>query len=132
MKAKAQEHGLDWQVDSAGTGSWHSGERPDSRSIHTARRHGIEIARQRARQIIPIDLERFDLILAMDETNYNNILALAENEEQRSKVNMIMNYLHPGENRNVPDPYWNNDGFEDVFQMLDAACDKIIQHFKVV
>lgn len=132
MKAKAQEHGLDWQVDSAGTGSWHSGERPDSRSIHTARRHGIEIARQRARQIIPIDLERFDLILAMDETNYNNILALAENEEQRSKVNMIMNYLHPGENRNVPDPYWNNDGFEDVFQMLDAACDKIIQHFNVV
>lgn len=132
MKTKAQKHGLDWQVDSAGTGSWHSGERPDSRSINTARHHGIEIESQRARQIASPDFDRFDLILAMDETNYRDILALAENEEQRNKVNMIMNYLHPGENHNVPDPYWNDDGFEAVFQMLDAACDKIVKHFKVV
>lgn len=130
MQAKAQAHNLPWEIDSAGTGSWHAGERPDSRSIRTGRNHGIDIARQRARQVKDEDFDRFDLILAMDSNNYADLLRLARTDEQRSKVAMIMNYLHPGENREVPDPYYHNGLFEQVYQLLDAACDQIIHSYK--
>ncbi len=96
LKEKIRERGLDWQVDSAGTGGWHAGEQPDPRSIQTARRHGIDLTDQRARQFRPADLEQFDLILAMDASNRSDILRSAGNEAQRSKVEMIMNFLYPG------------------------------------
>jgi len=130
MQAKAHAHQLDWKVDSAGTGSWHAGERPDSRAIHTGRNHGFDIARQRARQVRRDDFDNFDLILAMDSSNYEDLCGLAPTEEQRSKITMIMNFLHPGEDRDVPDPYYHNELFEEVFHMLDAACDRIIEQFK--
>ena len=130
MKAKVQAHNLDWKVDSAGTGAWHSGERPDSRSIHTGRSHGIEIAQQRARQVRQDDFDNFDLILAMDSSNYEDLLGLAKTDEQRGKIAMILNYLHPDENRDVPDPYYHNNLFEDVYQMLDAACSQIVERHK--
>ena len=125
LKAKLKEKKLTWQVDSAGTSSWHINSLPDSRSIAIARLHGIDITDQRARQFQESDLENFDLILAMDADNYNAILAKA-NKEQASKVKMILNYAYPTENRRVPDPYYN-DGFEQVYQLLDVACDQIIK-----
>ncbi len=125
LKAKLKEKKLNWQVDSAGTSSWHINSLPDSRSIAIARLHGIDITDQRARQFQESDLEDFDLILAMDADNYNAILAKA-NKEQASKVKMILNYAYPNENRRVPDPYYN-DGFEQVYQLLDVACDQIIK-----
>ena len=129
MENKVQQNGLDWQVDSAGTGAWHVGERPDSRSISTARQHGIDITRQRARQFKPQDLQNFDLVLAMDSTNYRDIRVLATTEEQEEKVQLIMNFVQPGFNQNVPDPYWDSNGFENVFKMLDEACQKIVDKF---
>lgn len=129
MQHKAQTRNLDWKVDSAGTGAWHAGERPDSRSIRTGRNHGIDIARQRARQVRQDDFDHFDLILAMDSNNYEDLHGLAQTDEQRSKIAMIMNFLHPGEDRDVPDPYYHNHLFEDVYHMLDAACDAVIQQF---
>jgi len=125
LKAKLKENNLEWQVDSAGTSSWHINSLPDSRSIAIARLHGIDITDQRARQFQASDLENFDLILAMDADNYNEIIAHA-NKKQVSKVKMILNYTYPGENRRIPDPYYN-DGFELVYQLLDAACDQIIK-----
>jgi len=125
LKAKLKENNLEWQVDSAGTSSWHINSLPDSRSIAIARLHGIDITDQRARQFQASDLENFDLILAMDADNYNEIIAHA-NKKQVSKVKMILNYTYPGENRRVPDPYYN-DGFELVYQLLDAACDQMIK-----
>ncbi|MCO6492291.1 MAG: low molecular weight phosphotyrosine protein phosphatase [Phaeodactylibacter sp.] len=127
MKHKLREHGLDWTVDSAGTGFWHVGEPPDPRSVSTARQHGLDISRQRARQIQPADLDDYDLILAMDSSNYKDILRLANGSRQETKVEMILNYVDPGSNRNVPDPYWNDDGFDRVFQMLDEACERVIE-----
>lgn len=129
MQAKAQANNLHWSVDSAGTGAWHAGERPDSRSIRTGRNHGFDIARQRARQVRKDDFDHFDLILAMDSSNYEDLLGLAQTDEQRSKIAMIMNFLHPGENRDVPDPYYHNQLFEEVYHMLDAACDAVIAQF---
>jgi len=125
LKQKVKKKELTWQIDSAGTSGWHIGELPDSRSISTAKQHGIDISDQRSRQLKASDLQEFDLILAMDTSNYNDILRLA-NKEQRDKVKMILNFAYPGENRAVPDPYYN-DGFEQVYQLLDIACDQLIQ-----
>ena len=128
MQNKINEHGLDWSIDSAGTGSWHVGEQPDPRSIEVARKYGIDITSQRARQFRAADLREFDLIYAMDSSNFRNILNKANSSEEEDKVKMIMNEVQPGYNQNVPDPYWDNDGFEQVYQMLDEACERIIEN----
>ena len=130
LQDKIQQNGLDWQVDSAGTGSWHVGKHPDPRSIAIARKHGLDISQQYARQFQADDLSRFDLIFAMDSSNYQNILKEATTENQKSKVQLIMNMAKPNYNQSVPDPYWDNDGFENVYQMLDAACAAIIEKYK--
>ena len=127
LKHKVEQHGLDWHVDSAGTGNWHVGELPDHRSIATARQYDIDITYQRARQFRTADFEHFDRIFVMDTQNYRDVLRLAQNDAQREKVQLILDLTHPGENRSVPDPYWDDDGFEHVFQLLDAACGKLIQ-----
>ncbi len=132
LKAKVREHGLDWEVDSAGTGSWHVGELPDPRSIATARKHGIDITDQRARQLRPEDLDEYDLILAMDRSNLRDILRLARNDEQRRKVRLIMEFADPDNAQDVPDPYWDDDGFEQVFQMLERAAEGIIAAYGAV
>ena len=127
MKKKVREHKLDWRIDSAGTGSWHIGHLPDPRSIEVARKYGIDITDQRARQFKPHDFDRFDLILPMDTSNYRDVLRHALTKEHEEKVQMIMNFLYPGKNQSVPDPYWNDDGFEQVYRMLDEACDKVVE-----
>ncbi len=127
LKEKVLQHGLNWSIDSAGTSGWHVGDSPDHRSIKVARNHGIDISSQRGRQLKAKDLEEFDLILAMDSSNYNDITRLASNKEERQKVRLILNYAYPGSNRSVPDPYWDDSGFEGVFQMLDHACDRMIE-----
>ncbi len=131
LKHKVRENGLAWTVDSAGTGSWHIGELPDVRSIAVAQKYGIDITDQRARQFQATDLEEFDLVLAMDSSNYQNILRLANKHEHKEKVALIMNFAQPGRNENVPDPYWDDQGFERVFRMLDQACDQLIEKFGV-
>ena len=129
LKHKLADHQLNWVVDSAGTGSWHIGELPDRRSIAVAKKNGIDISDQRARQFVSSDLEEYDLILAMDSSNYQNILRLSTAKNQEEKVELILNFSQPGFNGNVPDPYWDDDGFEQVFQMLEEACDAIIEHY---
>jgi len=113
-------------VDSAGTSSYHIGNKPDPRSIAIAKKKGIDITQQQARQFVKQDFLDFDIIYAMDNSNYNNIIALAENDKQKSKVNLILNESYPERNLDVPDPYYGGDkGFENVFNMLDEACNKI-------
>ena len=129
LKEKIKENNLDWTVDSAGTGSWHVGDRPDPRSIAVAATHGLDITTQRGRQLKRDDLENYDLIFAMDSSNYQNILKLATSDIQRKKVQLVMNMEKPGYNQNVPDPYWGDDGFEGVYQMLDRACTAIIEKY---
>ena len=118
-------------VDSAGTGGWHAGELPDKRSIATAKNKGLDITNQRARQFKISDFESFDYIYVMDNSNYKDVVALAPNEEAKSKVKLILNEIFPGENVDVPDPYYGGqDGFENVFNMLNEACDVIAGKLK--
>lgn len=111
-------------VDSAGTGSWHIDHQPDERSIAVAKKHNIDISKQKGRQFKKSDFDKFDYIYAMDNSNYQDIIELADNDTQRNKVQLILNELFPDENVDVPDPYYGvANGFEDVYQMLDETCD---------
>ncbi|MAL59434.1 MAG: protein-tyrosine-phosphatase [Flavobacteriaceae bacterium] len=115
-------------VESAGTGGWHVGELPDSRSIEIAKKHGIDITDQRGRKFSEYDFERYDVIYVMDNSNYRDVLKLANSDSEKKKVKLILNEIFPGENVDVPDPYYGgSQGFENVFQMLDDACEKIAQ-----
>ncbi len=115
-------------VDSAGTGSWHIGKQPDERSIAVAKKNGIDISAQRGKQFSQNDFENYDYIYVMDNTNYADVIKLAENEYQKGKVQLILNEMFPGENVDVPDPYYGTHfGFETVFKMLDQTCDNIAE-----
>ena len=114
-------------VDSAGTAAYHVGNLPDNRSIEVAKKHGINITNQRARKFIKEDFDNFDLIYAMDESNYQNIIMLARDKEDEDKARLILNEIYLNEDKSVPDPYYDgNQGFENVYQMLDKACDEIV------
>ena len=129
LKAKAVALGLTWEVDSVGTSSYHSSEPPDIRSVAVAQSHGLDISNQRSRQITQQDLIDFDVIYVMDKDNYENVMDLCMNDNQESKVDLIMNVVEKDRIVNVPDPYWGNNGFEHVYQMLDAACDAILANY---
>lgn len=119
LKSKVSENVT---VDSAGTSGYHDGEQPDERSIEVAHKHGIDITHQRSRKFTVADFDNFDIIYAMDDSNYHNIVGLSRNDEDVQKVKMILNEVEPN-NINVPDPYYGgNEGFENVYQMLDEAC----------
>ncbi len=118
-------------VESAGTGDYHIDQMPDKRSIAVAKKNNLDITDQRGRQFTAEDFERFDHIYVMDNSNYENVVALAPNEEEKKKVKLILNEIFPGENVDVPDPYFGGDhGFENVYQMLDEACDNIAKKLK--
>ena len=113
-------------VDSAGTGSWHIGHSPDERSIAVAKKNKIGISHQKGRQFSSKDFEEFDYIYVMDSSNYKNVTALAQNQNQVEKVQLILNELFPNENVDVPDPYFGlPNGFEIVYNMLDEVCEII-------
>lgn len=113
-------------IDSAGTGDWHAGEHPDKRAITAAKNHGVDISKLRARQVKASDLDEFDLIFAMDESNYLNLQAMTSNPDQKSKIKMILG------DSNVPDPYWGDAAdFENVFRLLDAAIDGVIEQYQL-
>lgn len=113
-------------VDSAGTGNYHIGEAPDERSILIAQEKKLDIATQKCRQFKASDFDEFDYIYVMDMSNYNDVNALARNEDDKKKVSLILNEIFPGENVEVPDPYYGgNEGFSEVYEMLDKACDLI-------
>lgn len=113
-------------LDSAGTGAYHIAEKPDKRSIAIAKINGIDITDQRARKFLVEDFDKFDLIYVMDQANYRDVISLARNQKDVSKVKMILNEVFPNENLDVPDPYLGGDyGFKNVYKMLDEACDII-------
>lgn len=117
-------------TDSAGTSNFHIGEAPDSRMRTTAKQNGLDISDLRGRQFVQADFDEFDLIYAMDRSNYANIVSLARSEEDRKKVKLILDELYPGESREVPDPYYGGEqGFQDVFDMLNDATDQIIARY---
>jgi len=121
MKAKAKELNLDFFVDSAGTSGWHNGNKADARSRKNALENGINISDQLSRGVVLSDFEQFDIIYAMDESNYDNLIKISPSHHHH-KIKMILNEVYPGKNRSVPDPYYGDDGFQLVFDLLNDAC----------
>lgn len=127
---KAKLNSDNFFIDSAGTGSWHLGNKPDIRSINVSKTHHIDISHQKARLFTYKDYKNFDHIYVMDQSNKKNVLSLAITTEDRNKVQLILDELIPNSNLEVPDPYYDEDqGFENVFQLLDKACDSIAYRF---
>lgn len=128
---KAKTNHLDVVVDSAGTAAYHVGEQPDIRSIEIANKYGIDLTSQRARQFSVNDYDEFDKIYAMDSSNYANIISLARDERDRNKVDVILNESNPKSFQSVPDPYYGGEnGFQNVYDMLDQACNIITQNLE--
>ena len=109
-----------YYIDSAGTASFHIGIAPDPRSIEVASKNNLDISRQRARAFKKEDFHVFDKIFVMDQNNYNDVINLSSSEEEKNKVQLILNKSE------VPDPYYGDaPSFKLVFDLLDEACDKI-------
>ncbi len=118
---------LNHHVDSAGTSNYHIGEAPDKRSIANASKHKIDLSPLRARQFKQSDFDVFDKILVMDKSNLSNVLLLARNENDKQKVDLLLNSSFPGKHLEVPDPYFGDEqGFEDVFHLVYKACEDLL------
>ncbi len=129
LRAKMEKNGIEGMVDSAGTAPFHVGEKPDHRSVKIAQKYGLDISKLRGRQFTSQDFDDFDFIYVMDASNYQNVMNLARNEKDKSKVELILNVSNPSSNAIVPDPYTGGDeGFEHVYQMLDKACESIVKN----
>lgn len=133
MLQRVEQAGLAhaFTIDSAGTGDYHVGEPPDRRTLETARTRGVTLP-SRARQWQRGDFAHFDLILAMDAENREALLRLAPDREARDKV-LLLRSFDPAAppDAAVPDPYYGGpDGFEEVFDVCDAACRGLLAHLR--
>lgn len=133
LRHLAQQAGVskEVQTDSAGVIAFHSGEAPDSRMRAVAKSHGIPLG-GKARQIRRSDFDDFDLILAMDRSNYDGICRLANNDEERARVRMFLSYdPEQDDQASVPDPYYGGrEGFERVLEMAMRGCQRIIELYQ--
>lgn len=124
MQHLADKEGLNWEIDSAGTGDWHLGEGPDRRSVRVARDNGIDISGQICRLFRRSDFDTFDHILVMDRSNLSNILAMARNADDAKKVSLLL------VDQIVPDPYHDDKQFEPVFNLIEQGCKAFIDSYK--
>ena len=124
FKSLVQARGLvaHYRIDSAGTGAWHVGEGPDSRSIAVALKNGVRLTGQ-ARQVAPLDFGDFDYVIAMDRQNLRDLTALARRHEGGAALHLLREFDPDPGDRQVPDPYYGgDDGFDHVYEMVLRAC----------
>jgi protein-tyrosine phosphatase len=130
FRQRAGQRGLDgrYQVDSAGTSSYHVGQVPDDRMRQTASRHGLDYT-GRSRQVTPRDLETFDLIVALDSENYEDLRALADRMGINPEIRRLREFDREGDGAlDVPDPYYGGQvGFEETFNIISRAVDGLME-----
>ena len=118
------------EIDSAGTHAYHVGDPPDLRAQQAARRRGVELSTLRGRKATRVDIERFDYVLAMDEENYQNLLAICP-AGLEAKVRLFLEFAPDRPEREVPDPYFGGDaGFERVLDMIEEASAGLLAHLR--
>ncbi|GAB6052210.1 low molecular weight protein-tyrosine-phosphatase [Magnetospira thiophila] len=130
FRAQVAKAGLsaEIQTDSAGTGSWHVGSSPDNRATAEARRRGIDISDLRARQARAADFENFDFIVAMDRSNYRDLLDICP-PGREDRLHMFLDFAPHLGVRDVPDPYYGGgDGFKRVYDLVEAAAAGLLAH----
>jgi protein-tyrosine phosphatase len=135
MRRLLADAGLDHaiEIDSAGTGGWHAGAAPDPRATEAARRRGIALEGA-ARQVVPEDFERFDLLLCADRDNVRDLRAFAPDAEAMERVHLLREFdpaAAGAPDLDVPDPYYGGpSGFEDVLDQVEAACRGLLDHVR--
>lgn len=128
LQHKANAAGLQWSVESAGTNSYHIGEPPHQLSQKVAKLNGIDICNQRARRFRAGDMEAYDQVYAMSKDVMEDMQEIAGTQWNASKVKLLMEELNPGSQQDVPDPWYGTEpGYHEVYKMIDAACEIIIQ-----
>lgn len=128
LKKKFQEKNIKGIVESAGFESFHINDVPDERAVKVTAKHGIDISKKRARLFRAEDFDRFDSIWVMDQQNMQDILLFARHETDKAKVDFLLNLIDPGSNKAVADPYYSGiDACEDVFTVIEQACEKIVE-----
>lgn len=128
MRSMAQERGLAarFDIDSAGTYGGHAGNLPDARMREAASKRGYKLD-HRSRRITTDDFAEFDMILTMDDANYENVCRLAPDRESVEKVERMTDYCTRFDTDHVPDPYYEGrDGFEYVLDILEDACGNLL------
>ena len=131
LQHKANQAKVGWVVDSAGTANYHVGEPAHHLSQKVAKMNGVNISHERCRQFKKEDMLAFDRIYVMDRSNYADVKRMSRELWDAGKTDLILNELYPGEDREVPDPWYGTEkGYHDVFDMLNKACDRIIEKYK--
>lgn len=129
------EAGLEdrFEIESAGTGAWHVGERPDARAEMVANQHGVDLV-SRARQITEDDLHHFDYVIAMDRENLRNIQRMADAGGADAAIHLLREFDPEGDaGAEVPDPYYGGaSGFENVYEMVHRSCRALLDRLKTV
>lgn len=121
------------EIDSAGTHDYHVGDPPDARALAAARRRGVDLSSLRARRLEPDDFVRFDLLLAMDEQNLRDALAIARErpEAPTERLRLFLDYAPAVGMREVPDPYYGGaSGFEHVLDLVEAAARGLLEELR--
>ncbi len=132
LQDKAWKAGLKWSVESAGTNGYHTGEAPHPLSQKVARINGVDISKQRSRKFVAEDLDRFDKIYAMSDDVIDEMRRIAKNNFDEKKVDLLLNELFPGQNVDVPDPWYGPEpGYHEVYKMINEACDAIIKKYSM-
>ncbi len=118
--------------DSCGTSDYHIGELPDERAIKCAKKHNLSM-KHRARQLNRVDIREFDYLIAMDTSNLKNIYKLiTSSNQQHDQVHLLRDFQIDPDSREVPDPYYGgDDGFEDIYNILDDSIGRLLEHLKV-
>jgi len=128
LQHKANESNLAWEVESAGTNGLHNGEAPHELSQHVAWLNGIDISQQRSRQFVAEDFHHYDKIYALAKDVIVEMKAIAGDAYQPKKVDLLLNVLYPGKNKDVPDPWYSGeDQYHTVFAMIEEACITIVE-----
>lgn len=121
LEKLAKDKGLQWEIESAGTGGWHVGAPPDHRSIAIAKKNGVDISSQCCRKFEIDDFDRYDHIFVMDYSNLNDVKSLARNGEDHKKVSLFL------KDDIVPDPYYDDSQFDPVYRMVEKRCREITE-----
>ncbi|WP_231491076.1 low molecular weight protein-tyrosine-phosphatase [Pedobacter sp. Leaf170] len=121
MRHLSDKGNLNWEIASAGTGNWHIGKAPDSRSVAAAKHLGYDISSQKAQQFNHSMFANYDLIFVMDKNNLKDVQSLALTDEERKKVKLFL------DNDEVTDPYWDNALFNPVCLQVEERCKEIIK-----
>ena len=130
LQNKAFKAGLTWSIESAGTNSYHTCEPPHPLSQKVAKINGVDISKQRARRFTAEDFEVYDKIYALAADVMDEMRRIAKDKFDAAKAELLMNELYPGENVDVPDPWYGPEpGYHEVYKLISKACDAIIEKY---